>query len=97
MKSIDVSELEANLGKYLRMASQGTQIEVRDRDEPIATMGPPAAKPEHWEDRLEREGFLRKGTQDWTTLVITPPKQPMSEEEFQEMLDDIREDKGEVR
>lgn len=97
MKSINVSELKANLSKYLRMASRGTQIEVRDRDEPIATIGPPQPEAEDWRSRMAREGRLRLGTQDWASLVITPPKRRMSEKEFQEMLDDVREDPNEVR
>ena len=33
MKSINVTELKAHLSKYLRMASRGVRIVVKDRDE----------------------------------------------------------------
>ena len=36
MKAINVTEFKAHLSKYLRMASRGSQILVKDRDEPIA-------------------------------------------------------------
>ena len=41
MKVINVTELKAHLSKYLRMAARGTRIVVKDREEPIAQLGPP--------------------------------------------------------
>ena len=38
MKSVKVSELKANLAKYLRLARAGEAIEVLDRGRPIATL-----------------------------------------------------------
>jgi len=72
MKTINVTELKAHLSKYLRQASRGVRIIVRDRDEPIAELGPPGAAAAAWRDRLARAGRLRAGTQDWSTLRITP-------------------------
>ena len=40
MKAINVTELKANLSKYLRMASRGSRIVVKDRDKPVAQIGP---------------------------------------------------------
>jgi len=59
MKAINVSELKAHLSKYLRLASRGACIVVKDRDEPIAQHGPPQAEALAWRDRLAREGRLR--------------------------------------
>ena len=65
MKDINVSELKAHLSKYLRMASRGSLIVVKDRNEPIAQLGPPQIEALPWRDRMARQGRLRLGTQDW--------------------------------
>jgi antitoxin (DNA-binding transcriptional repressor) of toxin-antitoxin stability system len=39
---INVSELKAHLSRYLRKASRAARIIVRDRDDAIAEIGPPA-------------------------------------------------------
>ena len=71
MMSIKVTELKAHLSRYLRQASRGERITVKDRDEPIAELGPACATPLSWRDRLVREGRLRPGTQDsWRDRLV---------------------------
>src|SRR5688572_7804486 len=94
MKSIKVSELKANLSRYLRLASRGTRIMVTDRDDPIAQLGPPDVKAGDWPERLEGEGRLRLGTQDWESLTISPLRRGV---DGQGALRDVREDPDEVR
>jgi antitoxin (DNA-binding transcriptional repressor) of toxin-antitoxin stability system len=94
MKTINVTELKGHLSKYLRMASRGARILVKDRDEPIAQLGPPQAEAVSWRDRLAREGRLRLGTQDWRQLKISPLDRPI---DIQASLLAVREDPGEVR
>jgi antitoxin (DNA-binding transcriptional repressor) of toxin-antitoxin stability system len=94
MKSINVSELKANLSRYLRMAAGGARIVVKDRDEPIAQLGPPDPEPGTWAERLARQGRLRPGTQAWPELRITPLKRRI---DIQAALRDVREDPNEVR
>ena len=94
MKAINVTELKANLSKYLRMASRGSRILVKDRDEPIALLGPPEAEAASWRDRLARDGRLRLGTQDWRRLEISPLDRPI---DIQASLRAVREDPNEVR
>ena len=94
MKAINVTELKANLSKYLRMASRGSRILVKDRDEPIAQLGPPEAEAVSWRDRLARDGRLRLGTQDWRRLEISRLDLPI---DIQASLRAVREDPGEVR
>jgi antitoxin (DNA-binding transcriptional repressor) of toxin-antitoxin stability system len=94
MKTINVTELKGHLSKYLRMASRGARILVKDRDEPIAQLGPPQAEAVSWRDRLAREGRLRLGTQDWRQLKISPLDRPI---DIQASLRAVREDPGEVR
>jgi antitoxin (DNA-binding transcriptional repressor) of toxin-antitoxin stability system len=89
MRAINVTELKAHLSMYLRMASRGSRILVKDRDEPIAQLGPPQAEAVSWRDRLAREGRLRLGTQDWRALTISKLDRPV--------LGAVREDPSEVR
>lgn len=94
MKDINVSELKAHLSRYLRMASRGAQILVRDRDEPIAELGPPRSGSPTWADNMARAGRLRSGTQKWSALRISKLDQPV---DAQASLREVREDPREVR
>lgn len=94
MKSINVTELKAHLSMYLRMASRGARVVVKDRDEPIAQIGPPQADLLSWRDRLAEEGRLRLGTQKWDTLSISRLEGNV---DIQASLRAVREDPNEVR
>jgi antitoxin (DNA-binding transcriptional repressor) of toxin-antitoxin stability system len=94
MKAINVTELKAHLSKYLRQASRGGRILVKDRDEPIAELGPPLTTATSWRDRLAREGRLRRGTQDWAALDISRLGRRV---DIQASLRAVREDPDEVR
>ena len=94
MKSINVTELKAHLSKYLRMASRGSRLVVKDREEPIAQLGPLEAEPVSGRERLAREGRLRRGTQDWGNLRISSLDRKV---EIQAALRAVREDPSEVR
>jgi antitoxin (DNA-binding transcriptional repressor) of toxin-antitoxin stability system len=94
MKAINVTELKANLSKYLRLASKGGRIIVKDRDEPIAQLGPPESAPTAWPDRLAADGRLRLGSQDWGRLSISKPRRAV---DIQASLAAVREDAPEGR
>jgi len=94
MKDINVSELKAHLSKYLRMASRGSSIVVKDRNEPIAQLGPPQGAAQSWPDRMASQGRLRLGTQRWNTLSITTLDRPI---DIQASLRAVREDPSEIR
>jgi antitoxin (DNA-binding transcriptional repressor) of toxin-antitoxin stability system len=94
MRAINVTDLKAHLSMYLRMASRGAWILVKDRDEPIAQIGPPQAEAVSWKDRLAREGRLRLGTQNWQALTISNLDRPA---DIQASLRAVREDPSEVR
>ena len=94
MKSVNVTELKANLSKYLRLASRGTRIVVRDRDEPVAELGPLLSDSAPWHERLARQGRLRPGTQAWTKLRISRSSAGV---DIQASLRAVREDAGEIR
>lgn len=86
---INVSELKAHLSKYLRKASRGGRITVRDRDEAIAEIGPPPPAVASWRDRAQEQGRLRPGSQDWESLEITPLESAV---DIQASLRAVRED-----
>lgn len=88
-----MSELKANLSKYLRMAARGTRIVVKDREEPIAEIGPVRGDAVSWRDRLARNGRLRLGTQAWGSLAISKLKRRI---DIQSSLRAVREDPREV-
>jgi prevent-host-death family protein len=94
MKTINVTELKAHLSDYLRQASRGSRIIVKDRDEPIAQLGPLDMATLSWRDRLIKEGRLRKGTQNWRTLKVAALGRKV---DIQSALKDVREDSREVR
>jgi antitoxin (DNA-binding transcriptional repressor) of toxin-antitoxin stability system len=94
MKAINVSELKAHLSRYLRLASRGTRIVVKDREEPIAQLGPPQGESLSWRERLASEGRLRIGTQDWAKLRISRLERTV---DIQGSLRAVREDPHEVR
>jgi antitoxin (DNA-binding transcriptional repressor) of toxin-antitoxin stability system len=94
MKDIKVSELKAHLSKYLRMASRGSSILVKDRDEPIAQLGPPPMEGGSWRERMARQGRLRLGTQRWGKLKISKLDRAV---DIQASLQAVREDPAEVR
>jgi prevent-host-death family protein len=94
MKAINVSELKTHLSKYLRMASRGTRIVVKDRNEPVAELGPLQQESIAWRDRLAQQGRLRLGTQNWSKLRITRLNRQV---DIQASLRAVREDDREVR
>jgi antitoxin (DNA-binding transcriptional repressor) of toxin-antitoxin stability system len=94
MKAINVTELKAHLSKYLRQASRGARIAVKDRDEAIAEIGPPSAGLSSWRERLVQSGRLRAGTQRWSDLRISASDGPV---DIQASLQAVREDPSEVR
>ena len=94
MKAINVTELKAHLSKYLRMAARGTRIVVKDREEPIAQLGPLEVGVRSWRERLTQAGRLRPGTQRWGALRISRPDPRV---DIQASLRAVREDPSEVR
>ena len=94
MKAITVTELKSHLSKYLRLASRGARFIVKDRDEPIAQLGPLQPEALSWRDRLAGEGRLRLGTQDWSRLEISTLDRRV---DIQASLRAVREDPSEVR
>lgn len=94
MKAINVSELKAHLSQYLRLASRGQRLVIKDREEPIAEIGPLQPEALSWRDRLAREGRLRLGTQAWGDVKISKLGRNV---DIQSSLQAVREEPSEVR
>ena len=77
MKAASVTELKANLSRYLRMVRRGSEVQVLERGIPIARLVglDKAAVPSEQGrlDRLERMGVLRRGTSDSSWLLDEAP------------------------
>lgn len=73
MKYATIAEFRNHLAAYLRRVEAGERILIRRRGEVIAELRPSSgaerfdarASLERRLDDLEREGFLRRGTQPW--------------------------------
>lgn len=90
MKTISVADLKANLSQHLKSVAGGERLVVTSRGEPVAELVPHQASGEDALARMAREGRIRLGTQDWSTLEITPLSKKASN--IQRILDEVRED-----
>jgi prevent-host-death family protein len=80
MKTVSVTELKANLSRYLDMVQRGSEVQVLERGVPIARLvGLDAShargKKEELEklERLERAGMVRRGTGDMRWVLEQKP------------------------
>jgi prevent-host-death family protein len=80
MKTVSVTELKANLSRYLDMVQRGSEVQVLERGVPIARLvgleaGRTRGKKEEQEklDRLERAGMIRRGTGDMRWVLEQEP------------------------
>ena len=61
MTIVSVSDLKANLSRYLRDVRRGSEVQVLDRGTPVARLVPPAADQGDERERLIANGILRPG------------------------------------
>jgi prevent-host-death family protein len=77
MTRVSVSELKAQLSKYLREVRRGGEVQILDRGVPVAMLvAIPASQKREPDDerraRLIREGVLRPGTGDARAVLSKP-------------------------
>lgn len=70
MRSISISELKAQLSKYLKVVKRGGEVQVVDRGVPVARLVPlprsgGAGLDKERRERLIRSGGIRPGTGRW--------------------------------
>lgn len=91
MKTASVSDLTANLYRYLREVRRGTEVQVIDRGEPIARLVPVTKDGRNVRDRLIDAGILRPGKGRTAAILDQPPLSlPTS---LSEVLDEDRTDR----
>ncbi len=92
MSTASVSELKANLSRYLREVRRGGEVEVLDRGAPVARLVPPGASDDRGvRARLIGAGLLRPGEGNAATILESPPlAMPVS---LSEALADDRADR----
>ena len=74
MTTASVSDLKANLSRYLRVVRRGGEVQVLDRGTPVARLAPPAAKDDEGvRERLIARGILRPGEGSAAAILDKPP------------------------
>lgn len=76
MKTVSVSQLKAELSRWLREVRRGSEIQILDRGVPIARLtqpGAPATGQNEKRQRLARAGVLRAGSGDVRKLLRQSP------------------------
>ena len=74
MTTASVSELKANLSRYLREVRRGGEVEVLDRGAPVARLVPAAAGDDAGiRERLIGAGVLRPGRGSTAAILESPP------------------------
>lgn len=74
MSTASVSELKANLSRYLREVRRGGEVEVLDRGAPVARLVPPAGGDDGGiRERLIGDGLLRPGSGSAAAILESPP------------------------
>ena len=74
MTTTSISDLKANLSRYLRVVRRGGEVQVLDRGTPVARLVPPTANDDEGvRERLIANGILRPGKGSAVTILDKPP------------------------
>ena len=74
MTTVSISELKANLSRYVREVRRGGEVQVLDRGRPVARLVPPAAEDNREvRERLISQGLLRAGKGGAGAILNEPP------------------------
>lgn len=73
--AVSVSDLKANLSRYLREVRRGGEIQVTDRGTPVARLVPAVQTDDAHLSRLVTSGVLRAGQGDAADVLDEPPLQ----------------------
>ena len=73
MTTVSISELKANLSRYVREVRRGGEVEVLDRGAPVARLVPVATGGERSRERLIVEGVVRPGRGEAAAFLAEPP------------------------
>jgi prevent-host-death family protein len=76
MKTASVTELKAQLSRFLRMVKRGSEVQILDRGVPVARLvaiATPASSESERLERLARAGIVRRGSGQLGWLLEEPP------------------------
>ena len=74
MSTASISQLKANLSRYLREVRRGGEVQVLDRGTPVARLVPPTADDDEGvRERLIGTGVLRPGKGGASSILEEPP------------------------
>ncbi len=73
MTTVSISELKANLSRYVREVRRGGEVQVLDRGTPVARLVPPVAEDRRGvRERLIAQGLLRPGRGNAAAILDEP-------------------------
>jgi prevent-host-death family protein len=97
VRTASVTELKANLSRYLRAVRRGGEVQILERGVPVARLvgvsSEDGGSDEERLERLARAGILRRGSGDLRWLLSEPPI-VAREAALSGALDEDREDRG---
>ncbi|MDE0394014.1 MAG: type II toxin-antitoxin system prevent-host-death family antitoxin [Gammaproteobacteria bacterium] len=73
MTTVSISELKANLSRYIREVRRGGEVQVLDRGTPVARLIPITTDGDGIRERLISEGVVRPGRGGAGALLREPP------------------------
>ena len=73
MRTASISELKANLSRYVREVQRGGEVQVLRRGTPVARLVPPAPSQDDVRQRLISAGVIRPGTGNARRILDKPP------------------------
>ncbi len=74
VSAVLISELKANLFRYLREGRRGGEVQAPDQEKPVATTLAPAVKDNRdLQARLVSAGVIRPGTESATRILEKAP------------------------
>ena len=74
MTTTSISELKANLSRYIREVRRGGEVQVLDRGAPVARLIPPSTSDDGAvRERLISAGLLRPGMGGAASILDEPP------------------------
>ena len=74
MTTVSISDLKANLSRYLREVRRGGEVQILDRGAPVARLVPATASDDEGiRERLVATGLLRPGKGGAASVLESPP------------------------
>jgi prevent-host-death family protein len=97
MRTASVTELKANLARYLRAVRRGGEVQILERGVPIARLvglsSEARGSDQQRLERLARAGILRRGSGDLSWLLSEPPISA-KDAALSSAVEEDREDRG---